>query len=111
MAAGGQLIITFDEADTSTGSADASACCGARPNPNLTGQAGLTGPGGGRVGAVVIGFHVAPGTTTATPYDHYSLLCSLEQLWGLQLLGLAGHPSTTCFGADVYTAGGPPTNT
>lgn len=96
-AADGLLIITFDEA----GSSDTSWCCGTKPAPNLDDSDNI---GGGRVGAVVIGASVTPGTIDDTPYDHYSLLCSLERLWGLDLLGLAAHPSTACFGDELFTA-------
>lgn len=101
---GGLLIITFDEAATGGDTADSSACCGEGAVPNLSGPAGRDGPGGGRVGAVVLGPAVAPGTVSDTAYHHYSLLCSLEHLWGLELLGYAGHPETPCFAGDVYTA-------
>jgi hypothetical protein len=104
---GGLLIITFDEAATGGATADSTACCGSGPAPNLDGPAGRDGPGGGRVGAVVIGAAVRPGTITEAPYNHYSLLCSLERLWGLEPLGYAGHPDTPCFGPDVYTQGAP----
>ena len=70
---GGLLIITFDEAATGGATADSSACCGSGPAPNRAGPAGRDGPGGGRVGAVVIGAAVRPGTITDVPYNHYSL--------------------------------------
>ncbi|MCU1457495.1 MAG: phosphoesterase [Actinomycetia bacterium] len=95
----GMLIVTFDEAGTH----DATACCDTPPSPNAS-KPGLTGPGGGRVGAVVVSPFVRPGTVTATPYNHYSLLCSLEENWGLDKLGFAGAPGLACFGADVYNA-------
>ena len=97
----GLLIVTFDEAEIG---GDATACCGDLPAPNLTKPAGLSGPGGGRVGAVLIGSAVSPGSTNDTAYNHYSLLCSLENLWGLEKLGYAAHPDTPCFGADVFDA-------
>ena len=98
----GLLVVTFDEADVA---GDASSCCGDLPSPNLGDkQAGISGPGGGRVGAVVIGSAVEPGTVVDTAYNHYSLLCSLENLWGLDKLGYAGNPATPCFGADVFSA-------
>jgi hypothetical protein len=66
-------------------------------------RAGINGPGGGRVGALLLSRYVTPGATNATPYDHYSLLCSIEELFGLAKLGYAGAPGVRCFGADVYT--------
>lgn len=101
--AGGMIVITFDEADTS----DSSACCGetttdTASHPNAP-QPGLNGPGGGRIGAVVLSPFVRAGTVSATPYNHYSLLRSVEDLFGLSHLGDAGQPGVTSFGPDVYT--------
>jgi len=99
----GLLIITFDEAEVVGSQADATACCNTPPSPN-TAMPGQTGPGGGRIGALVIGAPVKPGTSNPTPYNHYALLCSLEDLFGLDHLGFAGAPGLTCFGPDVYGA-------
>jgi phosphatidylinositol-3-phosphatase len=96
----GVLIITFDESD-GPGS-DSDACCGEGPAPN-TPLPGITGLGGGRVGALVISPFVRPGTWSTTPYNHYSLLASIEELFGLPKLGYAG--SVNRFGLDVYNAG------
>jgi len=101
----GLVIITFDEAEISGPDEDASACCGPIVAPNVA-EPGAKGPGGGRVGALLLGASVKPGTTSAVPYNHYALLCSLEDLWGLDHLGLAGQPGLRCFGPDVYDAGG-----
>jgi hypothetical protein len=93
--AGGVLIITFDEAEVGGGEADASACCELTATAN-TANPGLTGPGGGRIGALLLG----PDTKAATDetaYSHYSLLCSLEDAFGFEHLGYAAHPSTKCF--------------
>jgi hypothetical protein len=69
--------------------------------PNAA-QPGLNGPGGGRTGAVVISRFTKPGTTNATPYNHYALLCSTENVFGLDHLGLAAQPGLQCFHKDVY---------
>ncbi len=95
----GVLVVTFDEAE----SGDASACCGERAGPNAA-NPGITGPGGGRIGAVVVSRFVAPGTTSTTPYDHYSLLRTVEDLFGLGHLGYARRAQS--FGADVFSAAG-----
>ena len=92
----GMLVITFDEAED-----DARTCCGSPAPPNVV-RAGIIGPGGGRVGALVLSPFVAPGTTSRVPYNHYSLLCSVEDVFGLARLGYAAHPALACFGADVY---------
>jgi hypothetical protein len=94
----GLLVVTFDEAEFPD---DSSECCGPTPTPNVE-QAGVNGPGGGRVGAVVISKFVKPGTTNDTPYNHYSLLCSMEDAFRVPHLGLAGRPGLKCFGPDVY---------
>jgi phosphatidylinositol-3-phosphatase len=93
----GLLVITFDEA----AGADASSCCGEIAGPGAA-LPGLTGPGGGRVGAVLLSPCIAPGTVTQTAYDHYALLGSVENLFGLSHLGYAGLPGETYFGSDVY---------
>jgi phosphatidylinositol-3-phosphatase len=93
----GLLEILFDEAQSS----DATACCGEEAGPGSP-MPGVTGPGGGRVGAVLISPHIAPGTVVTTEYNHYSSLASWEQLFGLPALAdAAGVPR---FGADVFTA-------
>lgn len=38
-----------------------------------------------------------------TPYNHYSLLRTIEDLFGLPHLGYAGQPGLKAFGSDVFT--------
>lgn len=97
----GMLLITFDEAEVD----DATACCGEVPGPNSP-LPGLTGAGGGRVGAVVLSKYVTPGTVNVTPYNHYSLLRSLEDLFGVPHLGFAAAAGLRPFGSDVFNASG-----
>jgi phosphatidylinositol-3-phosphatase len=97
------IVITFDEASTS----DSSACCGEKSgksasHPNVT-EPGQNGPGGGRVGAIVLSPFVQPGTVSQVDYNHYSLLRSIEDIFGLSHLGDAAMPQVRSFGADVYT--------
>ena len=66
----------------------------------------MSGPGGGRIGALVLSALTKPDTTNPTPYNHYSLLCSMENVWGLGHLGFAGAPGLSCFGKDVYDRSG-----
>jgi phosphatidylinositol-3-phosphatase len=101
--ADGMLIITFDESD-GTGAEGSSACCGELPLPGATLKPGFNGPGGGRIGAVVLSPFVKPGTVSAEPYNHYSLLRTVEELFGLAPLGYAGEPHLKGFGPDVFTA-------
>jgi len=44
------------------------------------------------------------GTWSTTPYNHYSLLASIEDTFGLPYLGYAGTPGLNRFGLDVYSA-------
>lgn len=91
----GLLIITFDEGTRAT------ACCG-ETRPAGAPQPGQSGPGGGRVGAVVLSPFVKPGTTSAANYNHYSLLRSVEDWFGLPHLGYAGQQGLRAFGPDVF---------
>lgn len=101
--ADGLLEITFDE--SSGPGSDSRACCNESPGPNVT-KPGITGPGGGKVGAVLLSPFIKPGTRTARPYNHYSSLASIEELFGLPRLGEARSVSTT-FGPDVFTLDSP----
>jgi phosphatidylinositol-3-phosphatase len=96
---GGLLIVTFDEA----ASVDASACCNEPTGPN-TRFPGAHGPGGGRTGAVLISQYIKPGTVSDVPYNHYSMLRSVEDIFGLKHLGYAGADGLVPFGNDVYTS-------
>jgi hypothetical protein len=89
------LMITFDEAEFghSGGRVDlettaATACCDEPSGPN-TSLPGLTGAGGGRIGAVILSRYVKPGSRDDTPCNHYTLLRGLEDLFGLDYLGFA----------------------
>lgn len=97
----GVLVITFDESDGPQ--SDASACCGEGPGPNAP-LPGITGMGGGRVGALVLSPFTKGGTWSTTPYNHYGLLASIEDTFGLPYLGYAGTPGLNRFGLDVYNA-------
>ena len=96
----GLLEITFDEADTN----DATACCNETAGP-ASANPGITGPGGGRIGTVLISPYIKPGTVSNVPYNHYSTLATIEDLFGQAKLGQAGTVSAT-FGKDVFTAAG-----
>jgi hypothetical protein len=99
----GLLIITFDEAL----SIDRSSCCGQVPGPNArVAQDGMFG--GGRIGAVLISRFIKPGTVSEVPYNHYSLLKSIEDIFGVDHLGYARPRSVTPFGDDVFGSGSTP---
>jgi phosphatidylinositol-3-phosphatase len=95
----GLLVITADESDGPV--QDSTACCGELTGPN-TPAPGILGPGGGRVGALVISQWSSPNTFSSTPYNHYALLASLEEIFGLAKLGMAGQVGLDRFGLDVY---------
>jgi hypothetical protein len=69
----GLLFVTFDEGETNSG------CCGVAK--------------GGHVLTLVAGPGARAGARSVTPYDHYSLLRTIEDLWGLPRLGGAALPS------------------
>jgi hypothetical protein len=122
----GLLIITFDEADIDVkinhatkamtlGIGDATSCCNEPSGENIGagsvifGQLkdhgpGIAGPGGGRIGAVLVSRFIKPGTVSLQPYNHYSLLRSLEDIFGVGHLGYAGQAGLRGFGADVFTS-------
>jgi hypothetical protein len=93
----GLLIITFDEAeDRGAPHPDSTATADERPGPNAI-QPGRDGPGGGRVGAVVLSPFVKPGSFNHVGYNHYSLLRSIEDMFGLDHLGFAAQPGLKTF--------------
>ncbi len=94
----GLLEITFDESDGAE--SDSSACCGELPGPGSP-LPGITGPGGGRVGAVLLSPFIKGGTISSVPYNHYASLASWETLLGLSRLADASSVSST-FGSDVF---------
>ncbi len=65
----------------------------------------MGGPGGGRVGAVLISPFIKPGTVSTVDYNHYSSLRSIEDIFGVSHLGDAQQPQVKSFGLDVYTNG------
>ena len=92
------------------------ACCGELPGPNVAepgdqafGQD--TTPGGGVTGSVLISRYITPGTISDQPYDHYSWLRSMEDLFSIRTggvdgqghLGYAGAAGLRPFGPDVYS--------
>ena len=98
----GLLVITFDESE-GTGPEGATVCCGEKPLASARRPAGVIGPGGGRIGAVILSRFIKPGTVSTVPYNHYSLLRTVEDIFGLRHLGYAAEPDLQSFGADVLT--------
>jgi phosphatidylinositol-3-phosphatase len=100
----GLLIVTWDEANISPESS--TACCDEQTGPN-TPSPGILGPGGGRTGTVLISPFIQPGSVNKTEYNHYGLLRSVEDLFGLGHLGYASRDGLRPFGADVFNASNP----
>jgi hypothetical protein len=62
-------------------------------------------PGGGRVGLLLLSPFVKPGSRQDTDsYNHFSLLRSVEDLFGLDHLGYAGAAGVAAFDRTVYNA-------
>jgi len=120
----GLLMVTFDETSLAGTSAsgvnvgyDGTACCNepSGPNTQLPGvpplataqyfnipiTGGVGNSGGGQTGTLLLSNYIAPGVSTV-PYNHYYMLHTIENFFGLPYLGYAGYPGTTSFGADVF---------
>lgn len=82
----GALIITFDESE----GGDTRGCCGSTS-------------GGGKIFTTVLSPAVAnPGTHSTVPYNHYSVLRTVEDTFGLDCLGHACDATSAPFGTDVW---------
>jgi acid phosphatase len=68
----GFLVVTYDEGDSDRG------CCG--------------GSHGGHIATVVAGPDVRRGARMTQPIDHYGVLASIEDAFGVPLLGAAADP-------------------
>ena len=97
---GGLVVVTFDEGR------DSAACCGeasgfSSDHPNVL-DPGKNGPGGGRIGAVLLSPLIKPGTVSTVDYNHYSLLRTIEDIFARPHLGDAAMPQVRSFGPDVF---------
>ena len=88
-----------------TGTTGTTGATGATGASGETGTAGATPLGGGRVGLLLISKYVKPGSVNVTgEYNHFSLLASIENLFGLSHLGYAGAQGLLVFDTSVYNA-------
>jgi hypothetical protein len=119
--ADGLLIINFDESNyvtTVSGSTvtitfPGTFCCGETLGPNLapypqTQSAGgynlvYGNYGGDQTGAILLSPFIKPGTVSTVPYNHYSMLKTVENIFKLPLLGNAQTSGLVQLGADVFT--------
>ena len=124
----GLIIINFDEGGLSIQAgangqlsivAPGLFCCNQQPGPNLapfpqttniTPTVSLTfeNYGGDRTGAVLLSPFLKPGTVSNTPFNHYSLLKSLEDIFDTdEYLGYAAQPGLVgffgCVTSDIAT--------
>jgi phosphatidylinositol-3-phosphatase len=106
----GLLVITVDEAPSSGELADSSSCCGQPSFPNMpapSGPAAALGPaGGGQVGALLLSPFVKPRSTSQEPYDHFSLLRTIEDLFGLKHIGYAAAAKAQSLEPSLFSAKG-----
>ena len=102
----GLLVITTDQAPSSGEFADSSSCCGQPLFPNVPSKT-LTGApkGGGDVGALLLSPYVKGATTSQEKFNHFSLLRTIEDLFGLKYLGYAGLSTVKSFEPAMFTAG------
>ncbi len=93
------IVIVTDENDytgntTNGGWENADGCCDspyvAKADPRVSADWPGGTYGGGLIPAIVVSSQVRPGTVDHTPYNHYSLLTSIEDNWNLPHLGHAG---------------------
>lgn len=110
---GGLIAITFAQAPQTGPNADSSACCVAPQYPNLPAPATpvvSNGPikpsgGGGHVGMLLISPFVKAGSVNDTAYfNHFSMLLTIETLFGLQPLGYASDPGALGFDSTIFNA-------
>ncbi len=128
----GLIILNFDESadivpagstttngvTTVTLNLPGDSCCGQQAGPNVTRpddailalsptlqyKLHYQGVGGDRVGAVLLSKYIKPGTVTNTPYNHYSMLKSLENIFQTNgYLGYADDKNLVPFGTDIFT--------
>jgi hypothetical protein len=101
---GGLFAITVDEAPSSGEFADSSSCCGQPSFPNLPPPSGALGPsGGGQVGALLLSPFIKGGNLDQEPYNHFSLLRTVEDLFGLSHLGYAGAKGVNSLAPSIFS--------
>jgi hypothetical protein len=96
--------------DTSTGTTTTETTTATTPVTTTpatslgTGETTATG-GGGQVGLLLISRYVKPGSIDLVDYfNHFSLLASIENLFGTHRLGYAGIRGLPVFGLGVFNA-------
>ncbi|WP_028229391.1 alkaline phosphatase family protein [Paraburkholderia ferrariae] len=125
-----ESLNTSSKPPTLTLTYSGSTCCSEQPGPNLAAfpQSSTYGTlpasaipglpsslgtislvmtkanyGGDQTGAVMISKFIKPGTVSTVQYNHYSMLKSIEDIFGLGHLGYAGQTGLVGFGNDIFT--------
>src|SRR3984893_3560864 len=125
----GLIVINFDEGALTVQTASTGIsifalglfCCNDQPGPNLhpfppntniapTVSLTFQSYGGDRTGAVLLSPFIEPGTVSLTPFNHYSFLKTLEDIFDTDShLGYAGAPGLVgffgCVTSDIQTKG------
>jgi phosphatidylinositol-3-phosphatase len=87
---------------TSTADSTSTTTSTTTPIGPTAGEITPTG-GGGEVGLLLISRYVKPNSTDVIDYfNHFSLLASIEKLFGLHTLGYAGASGLSAFGVGVF---------
>jgi phosphatidylinositol-3-phosphatase len=103
----GLLIITVDEAPSSGEYADSSSCCDQPSFPNVHASASATaGSGGGEVGALLLSPFIKGAKISQSTYNHFSLLASIEDIFGLSHLGYAALSGVGSLSPSLFTSSG-----
>ena len=98
----GLLEVTFDEADTDDGTVDATACCNEIPGPAAAHARRTAVRAAVASAPSCVSPFIKGGTVSTVPYNHYSTLATIEDIFGLPKLGQA-RTVTSTFGRDVFT--------
>jgi hypothetical protein len=101
----GLLVITVDEAPSSGEYADSSSCCDQPQFPNLhTSASATSGDGGGEVGALLLSPFIKGGKISQQTYDDFSMLRTIEDIFGLEHLGYAALSGVGSLSPSLFEA-------
>lgn len=88
---------------TATTTTTTTTTTGTTPPTGLGGGETTPTGGGGQVGLLLISQYVKPNSADVIDYfNHFSLLASIEKLFGLHTLGYAGATGVPAFGVGVF---------
>lgn len=94
---------TFNGDRATDGWLSAAGCCDSPllpPGTTLLPKGGMYG--GGKIPFIAIGGHVRRHYVSHVPYNHYSLLRTLEDAWGLQRLGMTSDSNNVSALSDLF---------